>query len=274
MNQIMTFNTTKCQEVFRNRFTGASGIPFHDFKSGKTINQTVVDPSDVLLYDNARKEDILNFYYKALLSFAEGLDAFSRKNYTWATIKLYYSVYFGLRTSLLCRSIILVRANKHLYKLKIASGEVYNKPKEMTDHGGTIYTYVDLFQRTDFFCSNTLENMNAYFWIKNCREIVNYKDGVFHDPETIDIWDDIIEDIDKLGIKKTLTHFVDERDKYCFLPEYAILVIPINRILMVAQEVKNELSEQLQDTQKNWIESILKEKLNTEYIDKLLLDSN
>lgn len=43
---------------------------------------------------------------------------------------------------------------------------------------------------------------------------------------------------------------------------------------MVAQEVKNELSEQLQDTQKNWIESILKEKLNTEYIDKLLLDSN
>lgn len=109
---------------------------------------------------------------------------------------------------------------------------------------------------------------------KNCREIVNYKDGVFHDPETIDIWDDIIEDIDKLGIKKTLTHFVDERDKYCFLPEYAILAIPINRILMVAQEVKNELSEQLQDTQKNWIESILKEKLNTEYIDKLLLDSN
>ena len=131
MNQIMTFNTTKCQEVFRNRFTGASGIPFRDFKYGKTINQTVVDPSDVLLYDNARKEDILNFYYKALLSFAEGLDAFSRKNYTWATIKLYYSVYFGLRTSLLCRSIILVRANKHLYKLKIASGEVYNKPKEM-----------------------------------------------------------------------------------------------------------------------------------------------
>ena len=270
----MTFNTTKCQEVFRNRFTGASGIPFHDFKSGKAINQTVVDSLDVLLYDNARKEDILNFYYKALLSFAEGLDAFSRKNYTWATIKLYYSVYFGLRTSLLCRSIILVRANKHLYKLKIASGEVYNKPKEMTDHGGTIHTYVDLFQRTDFFCSNTLENMNAYFWIKNCREIVNYKDGVFHDPETIDIWDDIIEDIDKLGIKKTLTHFVDERDKYCFLPEYAILAIPINRILMVAQEVKNELSEQLQDTQKNWVESILKEKLNTEYINKLLLDSN
>lgn len=226
------------------------------------------------MYGNARKEDILSFYYKALLSFAEGLDAFTRKNYTWATIKLYYSVYFGLRSSLLCRNIILVRANKHLYKLKIAPGEFYDKPKEMTDHGGTIHTYVDLFQRTDFICSNTLENMNAYFWLKNCREIVNYKDGVFHDPETIDVWDDIIVDINKFGIKKTLTYFVDEKDKYCFLPEYAVLAIPLNRILIVAQEIKNELSEQLQDSQKDWIESILKDNLDSEYINKLLLSSD
>lgn len=274
MNLIMTFNTAKCQEIFRNRFTGASGIPFHDFNSGKTINKTTVDPSDISLYCNARKDDILSFYYKSLLSFSEGLDAFSRKNYTWATIKLYYSVYFGLRSSLLCRNIVLVRANKHLYKFKIALGEQYDKPKEMTDHGGTIHTYVDLFQRTDFFCSNTLENMNAYFWLKNCREIVNYKDGVFHDPETIDIWDDIIEDITKFGIKKTLTYLVDEKDKYCFLPEYAVLAIPLNRILIVAQEVKNELSEQLQDSQKDWIKSILKDNLDSEYINKLLLSSN
>lgn len=236
--------------------------------------KTIVDPSDISLYCNARKDDILSFYYKSLLSFSEGLDAFSRKNYTWATIKLYYSVYFGLRSSLLCRNIVLVRANKHLYKFKIALGEKYDKPKEMTDHGGTIHTYVDLFHRTDFFCSNTLENMNAYFWLKNCREIVNYKDSVFHDPETIDIWDDIIEDITKFGIKKTLTYLVDEKDKYCFLPEYAVLAIPLNRILIVAQEVKNELSEQLQDSQKDWIKSILKDNLDSEYINKLLLSSN
>lgn len=268
----MIFNTTKCQEIFRNRFTGASGIPFHDFRSGKTINETSVDPSDIPLYRNARKEDILSFYYKALLSFSEGLDSFSRKNYTWATIKLYYSVYFGLRSSLLCRNIVLVRADKHLYKFKIAFGEHYDKPKEMTDHGGAIHTYVDLFQRTDFFCSNTLESMNAYFWLKKCREIVNYKDGVFHDPETIAIWDDIITYINKVGIKKTLSSFIDEKEKYCFLPEYAILAIPLNRILIVAQEVKNELSEQLQDSQKNWIEAMLSDKIECEYIKKLLLE--
>lgn len=67
---------------------------------------------------------------------------------------------------------------------------------------------------------------------------------------------------------------VDEKDKYCFLPEYAVLAIPLNRILIVAQEVKNELSEQLQDSQKDWIKSILKDNLDSEYINKLLLSSN
>ena len=169
---------------------------------------------------------------------------------------------------------IKVKEYAYTSDISFALGEKYDKPKEMTDHGGTIHTYVDLFHRTDFFCSNTLENMNAYFWLKNCREIVNYKDSVFHDPETIDIWDDIIEDITKFGIKKTLTYLVDEKDKYCFLPEYAVLAIPLNRILIVAQEVKNELSEQLQDSQKDWIKSILKDNLDSEYINKLLLSSN
>ena len=270
----MTFNTTRCQEIFRNRFTGPSGTPFADFKSGKAIKGIYVDDSDISLYRIVKNEDIISFYYKALLSFAEGLDSVSRKNYTWATIKLYYSVYFGLRTSLLCRNIVLVRAAKHLYKFKIALGEQYDKPKEMTDHGGTIHTYVDLFQRTDFFCSNPLENQNAYFWLKDCREIVNYKDGVFHDPETTSIWNNIIANINQNGINKVLSLLIDEKERYCFSPEYAILAIPLNRILTVAQEVKNEISEGLNDSQRNWIASILRNNLDPEYISKLLLNSD
>lgn len=269
---IMTFNTTKCQDIFRNRFTGPSGTPFADFRSGKDINEKSVVISDIELYKNAKKEDVINYYYKSLLSFSEGLDAVLRKNYTWATIKLYYSVYFGLRTSLLCRDIVLVRAARHLYKFKITSGAQYEKPKDMTDHGGTIHTYIDLFQRTDFFCSNLIEETNAYLWLKDCREIVNYKDGVFHDPETTALWNSIIHDISDTDIKKTLSKYINEKDKYCFLPEYAVLAISINRILVVAQEVKNEISNRLEDAQKDWVKSILSNNIDPEYIRKLLLE--
>ena len=268
----MIFNTSKCQEVFRNRFTGPSGIPFKDFNSGSAISGQLIDPSDLPLYRNAKTSDIIHFYYKSLLCFSEGLAACLRHNYTWATIKLYYSVYFGLRCSLLCRDIILVRAARHLYRIKLIAGSQYEKPSDMTDHGGAIKSYVDLFARTDFFCSNPLEGMNAYLWLKDCREIVNYRDAVFHDPDTTVLWSAINTEITARGSKKVLTDFVNEKGKFCFLPDFAILAIPINRMLIVAQEVKNEISDRLEPSQKEWVCGIFQNNIAQEYIDAMLLE--
>lgn len=268
----MTFNTTKCQEIFRNRFTGPSGIPFYDYRSGKTIRGQQVDASDLTLYKSAKNNDIIHFYYKALLSFAEGLAACLRHNYTWATIKLYYSIYFGLRCSLLCRDNVLVRADRHLYKLKLIAGAQYEKPDDPTDHGAAIKTYTGLFERTDFFCSNPVEGTNPYLWLKSCREIVNYRDDVFHDPDTTVLWNSINKDIATRGSKKVLTDFVNEKSKYCFSPDFAILAIPLNRMLVLAQEVKNEISDRLEPSQKEWVRSILQNHTPQEYIETMLLE--
>ena len=46
----MIFKTSKCQEVFRNRFTGASGEPIVEFRNRKSINNVFVDESDITLY--------------------------------------------------------------------------------------------------------------------------------------------------------------------------------------------------------------------------------
>lgn len=268
----MTFNTSKCQEIFRIRFTGLSGEPFKDFKSGAAINGQVVDPSDLILYRNAKANDIIHFYYKSLLCFSEGLAACLRKNYTWATIKLYYSVYFGLRCSLLCRDIVLVRAARHLYKFRLIAGAQYEKPDDMTDHGGAIKTYIALFRSTDFFCSNPLEGINSYIWLKECRDIVNYRDEIFHDPDTTALWSSINAEITARGSKNVLTDFVNYRGTYCFSPDFAILATPFNRMLVVAQEVKNEISERLVTIQKEWIRGILQQNISQEYIDILLLE--
>lgn len=270
----MTFNTTKCQEIFRNRFTGISGIPFFDYKKGKSINETAVDSSDMLLYKQSKDEDIINYYYKSLLSFSEGLSAVLRNNYTWATIKLYYSVYFGLRCSLLCRNIVLVRAEKHIYVFKISSGDQYTKPKGTNDHAATINTYVDLFQKTDFFCSNLIEGKNAYEWMDDSRNIVNYKDGIFHDPDVNEMWEKVKLDVETVGIKNVLTKYNTDKHIYCFLPEYAIFSIPFNRMLTVAQEVRNETSMQLDDVQKEWIKKILDGNLPEDYAKELIFTIN
>lgn len=270
----MTFNLSKCQEIFQNRFTGDSGVPFKDFNGGKKIRDVVVDPVDLAAYTSYREDDLINFYYKSLLSFSEGVAAIQRKNYTWATIKLYYSVYFGLRCSLLCRNTVLVRAPRFMFRFKLSPGSLYIRADDTTDHGGTIETYIKEYGKTDFLCSSKVDEKNPYLWLKECREIVNYRDEVFHDPFASDLWETIEHTALIDGMKKTLNNYIVEMDKYCFLPETAVLAVPLNRILTTAQDVKNEVTDCLEESQKEWIKSILVDVLDEQYINKLLFNED
>lgn len=268
----MTFNTTKCQEIFRLRFTGASGEPFVDFGNGKSINNRLVDEVDIDAYKGVLHEDLRAFYYKAVLSYIEGLAAVSRKNLTWATIKLYYSFYFGIRCSLLCRNIIMVRAARHLYYVRLISREAtYEKPSDMTDHGGAINVYSKYFQQSDIICLQKIEGVDAYKWLKNCREIVNYKDIEFHDPNITDLWIDIIEDINDSSLAQVLAKYMEEKEHYCSQSTTAVLAIPTIRMRDVANDIKNERLAVLSEDQKNWIRSIARECISINEIEDLLI---
>lgn len=267
----MTFNTAACQEIFRNRFTGCIGEPFQDFGNGKRINNVRVEQDDIILYKSAIKHDICSFYYKSLLSFSEGIDAITRNNITWATIKLYYSFYFGLRCSLLCRNVLLVRANTHLYYCHLNPAATYKKPSEMNDHGGTIDVYVNLIGNSDFICSGTLEGKNPYKWLKTCRDIVNYKDAEFHDPEVNEFWSHIKWKIANFSLKQTIIEYIEKSAEYCFSVDDAVLAIPVARMFAVAQDLKNDNIKALSDIQAQWIEAILKNKIDQDNIAKLII---
>ena len=266
----MTFNTPKCQEIFRNRFTGASKIPFKDYRDGREIANLTLNNDDISAYRVYIKEDLKSLYYKSLLSYAEGLIAVKQNNLSWATVKLYYSVYYGLRCSLLCKNVVVARANRNLYFFKLDHGYQYQKPKDQTDHGGTIETYISLFSKTDYLCSNNIEDKNAYSWMKDCREIVNYKDAEFHDPDSTDMWNEVIAQIQSVGIKKTVKQYVEERDTYCFSPSTAVLAIPTNRIRSLAKELRNEGVYPLSDERKEWIRSIISDNIDDEFYNEIL----
>lgn len=267
----MMFSTVKCQEIFRNRFTGISKEPFLDFHKGRDIKNYDIDKTDLALYSVAINDDIASYYYKSLLSFVEGVAAISRNNLSWATIKLYYSVFYGLRCSLLCRKIIILRAKNYLYYIHLGSSNHYETLKSNNDHAATHEVYSRFFNKSDFLCSNTIEDYtDVYHWLSNCRDIINYKEATFHDPEASEMWDKVVEQINIIKMNNLIDQYIDEKGKYCFLPEHAILAIPVNRILSVAQEIKNESIEVLSAEQKQWIESIIMDELSVEFLSKIL----
>ena len=268
----MNYNTLKCQEIFCNRFIGDDEAkPFSEFKSGKKINEVTVLNEDITNYKYFKKRDMASFYYKSLLSYAEGVSAISRGNFSWATIKLYYSVYYGLRCSLLCRNVVMVRANRYLYYFKLENGAVYKRTEDPSDHGSAIKIYSSLFKTTDFLCSNYINETISYNWMKQCREIVNYRDEIFHDPNASEFWEKVVSDITERGIKKTINAYIQDKNNSCFSTDTAVLAIPTYRILATAQEMRNEGVFPLAEEQRRWVISILKDVVDETIIKQIII---
>lgn len=70
----------------------------------------------------ALKVDALNFFYNGILSFAEGIDAAFQKRFSWATVELYYSLYYLIRASMASKGIAMLRC-KNMYRLFVRIGE-------------------------------------------------------------------------------------------------------------------------------------------------------
>ena len=83
------------------------------------------------------------------MSYAEGLRAITTNNYSWATVKLYYSVFYASKAFLACKGIALLRAERKMFYLKARNGEKIKKCREHTDHKATMLTLIDLFKNQD-----------------------------------------------------------------------------------------------------------------------------
>lgn len=141
----------------------------------------------------------------------------------------------------------------------------------MTDHGGTIEVYSKFFHHSDIICMQKIDTIDAYKWMKNCREVVNYKDAEFHDPDVTEIWEEIIEDTERTSLSSVLRKYADQSETFCARSTTAILAIPTVRMLNVASDVKKERANALSERQKVWVAKILGECLSEIEIKMLLI---
>jgi hypothetical protein len=270
MKLIMRYDTAKTQELFRNEFVGDDGSEWGKVgRKGKEVLSKKITLQMKKKYRDACTIDAPHFYYKALLSFAEGVAAARDGFYSWATIQLYYSVFYCAKSILACRKIALLRAERELFYVDLRHSPEYKKTDKGTDHGGTLDTYVKLFKDTDYLCSVNIEEKNPLLWMVNCREIVNYKDIKFHEPNANEFWKKISVEMQSISLSRMIAKFAKEKAEYCFQEESAVLALPVNMLLNTAQIMKNEgiavLSEEQQDMVLKRIDD-----LEYEYLEKIL----
>jgi hypothetical protein len=207
-----------------------------EFKSHSLIK------TDIDILKPCLNEDSLDYFYNGILSFSEGIDAIFLKRFSWATVKLYYCVYYMLRASLACKGYALLQANG-MYRLQLKESESPYKTgnkKYNSTHSGTINHYIDIFGGDDKLLTNQIDSRNAYEWIEEVRNVINYRAVSFQEPNWLDIWDKYAEALENSNLNELLLKIQDDQDFiYCFQEEYAIVGIPIKRVYLTIKDLVN-----------------------------------
>ncbi len=232
----MSINKSGTQIYFEKMFTGKSGIPFRQIKK-QQYEQTALTKQQSEDIRNLLEDEISSYYYKALLSYMESIQALNKKLFSWATVRLYYSVFYAIKAYLACNNIAMLRAERKIFYVKAKENEFIKRCEDSTDHKGTILTMCKLFKKSDLLLSNNIEGIDVYRWMMERREEVNYKDIDFHDPNAPEFWSKIDNEIGQRGTGYVIDKLVEDNWLLCFQNEYAILGIPTKRIILTVDAI-------------------------------------
>jgi hypothetical protein len=182
-------------------------------------------------------EDSKDLYYKGLLSLCEALRSIEDGQFSWGTIKIYYSVYYLLRSTLALNGIAIVR-QRSLYCLRATRGEQplsKNHKRYNSDHSATINYFIDFFSDSDYLLSQRIDDMDVYSWLMKKREQINYRERTFNEPGYSVFWDHIVTQIKQGGLEKLVHNYISDQDVMCFQEENAAIAVPIKRALLTKE---------------------------------------
>lgn len=236
----MNFERRKTQLLCESIIGCNDPSKISDYKT--QFESITIDATNETDFNKSIQEESKDYYYKGLISLCEGINGISRGLYSWATVKLYYSVYYFLRASMASQGYSILRLNS-LYILKIKKGESpqrKNGRNYNSDHKGTILHYIDLFEH-DLLQSNNIDNQNSYEWLMDRREQVHYRERYFNEPGNPNFWDTIANYVSTHKLSYLLELYIKDTSMvYCFQPEHAILALPLKRAILTRDELKKE----------------------------------
>jgi len=181
-----------------------------------------------------------DLFYKGLLSLSEALVEISQGKHSWATVKLYYSVFYFLRSSLAAEGYAIIK-NQSQYLLDIKSGskpEKRSSKKYRNDHIGVINIYKDVVGDNDILQTNSINGKSVYEWLMEKRHQVHYRQRSFLEPEHAEFFSQAKDAIVNNYFSELLDkYYSDSIPIYCFDAEHACIAAPIKRAIFTRADL-------------------------------------
>lgn len=212
--------------------TVASGL-LHG-RVGAAIATRALTKAEALQLRAAFTQDASDALYSGILSIGEAAQGLDRRLFTWATVKLYYSVFYITRAMLGFGGAGLIYVGRTPYLWKSVAGERPEK-RSGTTHAAVLEAFEELMPGS-LLLSQSIGADTPFAWLMARREAANYKIARFTEPGAPAHF----RNVDRFGVRRLLSDYIgDDLHLFTFDPDHAMLAYPIETMRLALDALKS-----------------------------------
>lgn len=219
--------------------------------SKAVVRSKVLAPLEAASLSNALRVDAADLYYSGWVTFLDALNGIDKGFYTWATVKLYYSVFYTLRASLAIDDVCAFHVDRSSFTVRAQAGAA---PVSSMDRG-THKAVLNSFERensTHPLVSQQIDLKRAVDWLVDKRESANYGHPRFSEPNCGNEFDYVFTN----GLRKTLNAYITEPSfLYVFDPDHAMVAYPLRALQLIGAQIVATGSLGLAENEQTFLKS-------------------
>jgi hypothetical protein len=197
------------------------------------VRAKILSPLEAANLSAALRVDASDMYYSGWVSFLDALNGIKSGFCTWATAKLYYTIFYAFRASLALDDVCTFHVSRPHYIVRARQGELPISCAE----SGTHKAVLKAFQRQNpshSLLSQQIELKDAVDWLMEKRESANYGDPRFSEPDSRNE----LQFIAGRGIRQTLNAYLaDKSSLYVFDPDHAMVAYPLRTLQSIGVQL-------------------------------------
>lgn len=195
--------------------------------SGK-LSTVALNAAQAVALRQALSRDAADYAYSGMVSIGDAVQAIEKSLFTWATVKLYYAVFYMTRALLAAHGTAIFYDGTKPYSWESIAGAMAVK-RDGPTHKVVLASFGAVLP-TSPLLSQPIGVEGVLDWLMKRREEVNYTNPRFSEPNApahLDL-------IARTGVRKSVSAYLrDDSFLYAFDPQHAILAFPIEALKMV-----------------------------------------
>lgn len=178
---------------------------------------------EAIQLQSAISNDILGYVRHAAVALAEGIAGIELALSTWATVQLYYCVFYSARAWIGTQGVCIFYSGTSPHVIEAKPGAVALKLKGST-HQVALQEFAKR-NKNSFFLSQQIEQLSPLEWLCRLRDIANYKNANPFEPG---LCENFLM-VRKIGVRKAISSYLtgSNRDLYTFDKDHALLALPL-----------------------------------------------